>query len=234
VATPPTFVAEYEVADWLSSTTPRTGSVTVAAGDYLVVIAGTENNNGLSTPSGGGLTYTPQQTVDTVNFAGCTVWTAPCATSQTFTLSMINTLANNFGWNALRFSGSGGIGGSAKTTGSGAPSLAVTTTGDNSAIVVINTDWNALDGSSRVWRTVNAVTPTSGNGLEVTYARSPITYGVYGAYYSDAGTAGSKTVGLSQPTGQAYATIAVEVLGTASAGPPPPYPPRRRGPNYRR
>jgi len=40
---------------------------------------------------------------------------------------------------------------------------------------------------------------------------------VYVAYYPDAGTAGSKTVGLSAPTGQQYSIVAVEIKGTAGA-----------------
>ena len=36
----------------------------------------------------------------------------------------------------------------------------------------------------------------------------------YGGYHADAGTAGSKTVGLSAPSGQTYTTIALEVKGS--------------------
>ena len=50
--TPPTLVAEYEVA-WNSTTSPKTVSVTVAVGDVLVVIGMTENNTTtLATPTG--------------------------------------------------------------------------------------------------------------------------------------------------------------------------------------
>jgi hypothetical protein len=37
--------------------------------------------------------------------------------------------------------------------------------------------------------------------------------------YANAGTAGSKTVGLSAPAGQRYSLIAVEILGGTSAAP---------------
>jgi fibronectin-binding autotransporter adhesin len=217
MSTPPTFVAEYEVSDWQITTTPRTMSVTVAAGDYLVVIAGTEESNNLQTPTGGGLTYTLQQQVTVSSYAGVSIWTAPCASSQTFTLSVAITGGQAFGFNVLRFSGCSGIGASNKTNAaSGTPSLGLTASGDNSAIVCIDTDWNAADGASRAWRSINGITPTAGNGLEVTYSRNASRYTVYGAYWSDAGTAGSKTVGLTTP-GQKYAIAAVEVLGVAGS-----------------
>jgi hypothetical protein len=221
MATPPTFVAEYESASWQVNTTPRTTSVTVAAGDYLVVIAATEESNNLVTPTGGSLTYTLQQSVAVASYAGVSIWTAPCASSQTFTFSLTTSGGQVFGFDVLRFSGSNGIGASNKTNvASGAPSLGLTTTGDNSAIVCIDTDWNAADGASRAWRAVNGITPTSGNGLEVAYSRDSLHYTVYGAYWNDSGTAGAKTVGLTTPS-QKYAIAAVEVLGVAG-GPADP------------
>jgi hypothetical protein len=94
---------------------------------------------------------------------------------------------------------------------SGAPSLSITTTQDNSAIVVANGDWNATDGASRTWRTAGS------SATENTYFRDSTRYTAYGAYHADAGTAGGKTVGLSAPGGQKYSIIAVEVKGTAAA-----------------
>lgn len=216
----PTFVAEYESA-WDNNNRPKTASVTVAAGDVLVIIAAVEDSSQtLSTPTGGSLTYTLRQSITTANYSAVYVWTAPAPTSQTFTLSIdASSTTLWWGFNCLRFSGSTGIGASSSTTSaSGAPSLGITTTSANSAIVAVNSDWNALSGSSRTWRTVNSITPTSGNGLEVTYYHSNVHYTVYGAYWSDVGTAGSKTVGLSAPTGQKYGICAVEVLGTTGSG----------------
>lgn len=217
MATPPTFVAEYEVTDWQVTTTPKTISVTVATGDVLVVIAAAEETNNLVTPTGGGLTYTLKQSVAITQYAGVSIWTATAASSQTFTFSMTISGGQVWGFNVLRFSGSTGVSASNKTNiSSGAPSLGLTTTGDNSAIVCINTDWNAADGASRAWRAVNSITPTSGNGLEKTYSRNVSHYTVYGAYWNDAGTAGAKTVGLTTPS-MKYAIAAVEVLGVAGS-----------------
>lgn len=217
----PTFVAEYEVSSWGSSTTPKTVSTTVAAGDLLVVAGATEDTgNTLNDPTGGSLTYTLRQSVTVASYSGAWGWTAAPGGSQTYTLSDDKNadIGGWWGFTALRFSGTDGYGTSTKTNvSSGAPSLSITPTQDNSAIVVIVTDWNATDGASRTWRTVNGITPTSGNGLERVYFRDSAHFAVYVAYYSDVGTAGvAKTVGLSAPSGQKYAIIAIEVKGSGS------------------
>jgi hypothetical protein len=100
-----------------------------------------------------------------------------------------------------------------KPTATGAPSLNLATTQADSAIVVANADWFALDGSSRTWRT-GAGPPT-----ELSYARGSASYTVYAARHANAGAAGSKTVGLSAPGGQKYSLAAVEIKGSSPAPP---------------
>lgn len=221
MATPPTLEAEYETTWTARAAGALTGSVTVNAGDVLSIFGMTESNTyTLGTPSGGGLTYTLQQSIVVVDYCTCYVWTATSGSSQTFTLSITMSGGTGFwGWNCLRWSGSDGIGNSTKTNvASGAPSLALTTGTDNSAIVAANGDWQALDGASRTWRTINSITPaTNLAGGEATYARDASRATVYGAYWSNAGTAGSKTTGLSAPGAQKYSIIALEVKGTSAA-----------------
>jgi len=221
VATPPTFQAEYEAA-WDTTTTPKTVTPTTAAGDILAVFGGVEDFDlaTLNTPTGNSLTYTQQQAVAVSgNWCAAHIWTAPDATGGAgWTLSDTRTAGVAvWGFNCLRFSGSDGVGASAKTNTTGAPSLDITTQADNSAIVVFVADWNAVDGATRTWRTVNGITPAAGDG-EKTYFTNGINYTVYGAYYSDAGAAGVKTVGLSAPTGQEYSIVAVEIKGAAAGG----------------
>lgn len=213
MATPPTFVAEYETA-WNTTTSPKTASVTTAVGD-VVVLVGVSADNGavLSTPTGGtSLTWTLQQSVTVASYCRVTLWTATATTAETFTCSVARTgdTAQFWGWNCLRYSGSAGIGASSKTNvSSGAPSLGLTTTGANSAIVIGNADWSASDGASRVWRTVGAA------ATEQSYFRDASFYTVYVGRHVDSGTAGAKTVGLSDPSAQKYSIAAVEVLGTS-------------------
>lgn len=220
MATPPTFVAEYESTFSSAGAGAKTASVTVSAGDILVVVGVTEDGGlyTLGTPSGGGLTYSLQQSVVVSSYCAVYVWTATSGSSQTFTLSITMSGGTaGWGWNASRWSGSDGVGNSSKTNvASGAPSLALTTAGDNSAIVAVDGDWNAADGASRTWRTINGITPAAGGTGELVYFRDATRYTAYVGYWSDAGTAGSKTTGLSAPSGQKYAIAAVEVKGTAS------------------
>jgi hypothetical protein len=122
-----------------------------------------------------------------------------------------------WGFNVLHWRDSDGVGASSKTNvTNGAPSLGLTTTTDNAAIVVLNSDWAAVDGTSRTWRSVNGSAAT-----ENTYFRDSSWYGSYVGRHPDAGTAGSKTVGLSAPGAQTYSIIAVEVKGAAGGGAAP-------------
>lgn len=213
----PTFVAEYETVV-NTTTSPKTVSVTTAVGDVLVLFGVAENRLvTLGTPSGGtSLTWTSRQEVTatpTADWCTARVWTATATTAETFTLSVTRTgdTGQFWGWICLRWSGSDGIGASAKTNvSSGAPSLAITTTGANSAVCCANTDWNAL-ATSRTWRTVNSST-----GTEQMYVNVSGRYTSYANRWNDVGAAGSKTVGLSAPTGQKYSIVAVEVLGSSS------------------
>jgi hypothetical protein len=216
--TPPTFVAEYET-DWTATTTPKTVSVTVSAGDTLAIFGMTGDASfTLATPTGGGLTYTLQQSVVVSAFGTVYLWTAPAPGSQTFTMSVTESGGSAlWAYNCLRFSGSAGVGASNKTNVSGgAPSLGLTTTGANSAIVVASVDWNAVDGASRTWRSAGTA------ATEQTYSFTTSQYAVYGAYHADSGAAGAKTVGLTAPTGQKYSIAAMEILGSSATPTPPP------------
>lgn len=215
----PAFVTSYGNV-YNNNTTPKTASATAANGDVLVVLGGTENGNAtVSTPTGGtGITWTSRgsQPASPTNVESYCAAFSCSPSAQSWTLSVARSgSAVNWGWSGLRFSGSDGIGaasGSDNGTGSGTPSWNITTTGDNSAICVIVVDWNAADGASRTYPTVNGAAPT-----EVTYFRNSNAYTVYVFYYADAGTAGSKTVGVSSPGGQRWVGIAVEVLGSAGS-----------------
>jgi hypothetical protein len=196
----------------------------VQTGDILVagsICADITLSTTISDNTGGAITWTLQEDVNAASNCRTRMWTAAADSNRsltvTFTRSADLGFDNFFGGNVLTFRGSDGPGAAEPANGTGGPSRAITTTQDNSALVVFSGDWNAVDGTSRTWRTVNSITPASGSG-EVTYARDAAQYAVYGAYYSDAGAAGSKTVGLSAPVGQKYAIAVVEVKGTAGGG----------------
>jgi hypothetical protein len=210
----PTFVAEYGDT-WNSATSPKSASVTVANGDGLVVVAIVEDDSrSLTTPTGGGLTYTLQEEIPVTDYTHLYVWTALSASSQTFTLEVAHASGDNtmwYGFIALRFSSVSSVGAAEKTNvSSGAPSLSITTTSANSSLVIAVGDWNAADGTSRTWRSVNGSAAT-----ETTYFRDASHYVAYTGYHPDAGATGAKTVGLSAPSGQKYAIASVELIGGA-------------------
>ncbi|HWB36041.1 MAG TPA: hypothetical protein VHA75_08460, partial [Rugosimonospora sp.] len=213
MATPPTVVSTGTSA-YTNTTTPKTVSVTVQNGDIICVVGGSEDSpNTLGTPTGNSLTYTLQQSITAASHSPAYGWTAPSTGSATFNVSCARTAgAGRFGISAPVFRGSDGVGASNSGTGTGAPTLNLTTTQDNSAIVVIITDWNAADGASRVYTQVNSLDPT-----EVTYARTAGAYTVYVVVYTDAGTAGSKTVGVNT-TGTIFSAVAIEIKGAAGGG----------------
>ena len=215
----PTFIQEAETP-WNSSPTSRTtASISVVAGDVLVAFVVEETSKGATetfTISGGSLVWTLQEEIDIIDYPTVFVWTATVDSDKSMTVLFTRTATDDVNWwwggNVLNFRGTSGVGAAEKTNvSSGAPSLNITTTQANSVLVSVSGDWNATDGASRTWRTVNSITPTSGNGMEVTYFRDASHFASYGAYYSNAGSIASKTVGLSAPGAQKYSIAAVEV-----------------------
>jgi hypothetical protein len=228
VAFPPIFVAEQETA--FNAITPKNvgASITALINDILVEVAGMEaaadntNNTAadLGTPTGGtSVVRTSRATQDSgVNTsAEARAWTAPITSGQTFTPSFSRTGAINnlYIGTALLFRSSDGVGAATSTnngTGTGAPSVGITTQQDNSAIVAVIGDWTAAT-TTRTWLTVNGITPTVANGFERSYFSDGAHMGYYVAYWPDAGAAGLKTVGLSAPSTMRYVICAVEIKG---------------------
>lgn len=221
MATPPTFISSFQTV-FNDSTTPKTASITGQTVGNICVSGGIAEDGSastLTTPTGGP-TWAAAGSVDVAAYTEVKAWSATAAaTSWTHSQAFPANGGAWFGSALYAFSGSDGVGANNQTNVlSGAPSLALTTLGDNSAICVYVGDWTAQDGTVRTWLTVNSVTPTLGNGLEKVYFRDSAHYAAYSAYYTDAGAAGSKTVGLSAPGSQKYSITATEVKGAAGAG----------------
>jgi hypothetical protein len=169
----------------------------------------------LNPPLGNGVEFREIRTFASDSFPAAYMWYGfdrTGGTSWTLTVGSVSATVA-WGWGYAVFRGAGGIGNSALGFETGSvPSLALTTAAANSTIVTFNIDWAAVDGSGRVWRTINSITPTSGNGFERAYDTST-SVTAYAAYYADVGAAGTFTTGLSAPTGQTYVMISAEVLG---------------------
>lgn len=234
MATPPTFVADYEGASWNTSTSPKTtSSFDGSLGDVLVSLLveanddGDENFTWTSSPA-----ETWTENAETTGSTDADVFLQTATASLTAARTGMTVIATRTAGTAnlmnhvvAHFTASDGVGNAARQTGNGgaAPAFAFTTNFDNSAIVYIIADWNATDGTTRTHRTVNGFTPTVGNGQELVYFRNAAEYTVYAAYIVDAGAAGSKTIGISAPAGGDCLIAAVEVRSGPEAPPSGPF-----------
>jgi len=213
----PTFVAQYATA-FNNSTTPKTAmsAVAINSGDVLVAVSANEtaSSDSLGFTENGTASFVFQQNYIISDYTGVEINTYTATANESLTVTITDSVGKLFGGNVIRFSGSAGVGASAKAQGAtGSPSVNITTTQANSAIVAICGDWNAVSGtqtftmggSSTGW---TALTDYPGDGVH---------YGVAIGYIGDAGAVGTKTIAMSAPTGQKWSIIVVEVKGSASA-----------------
>lgn len=213
----PTFIQEAETT-FDTTADKTTASFNVVTNDILVACAIRESDGTLSvlniadsqTPD---LTWTKRQEVLVSGFTTATIWTATADFTGSMTVTLSDTEAGQkHGLNVLTFRSSDGVGASSKTNVDGeAPTLDITTTQANSAIVVVNGDWNAADGTTRTWRA------NAGALTEQSYFRNASNYTIYIGYHADSGAVATYAVGLSAPAGQKYSIAACEIKGTAAA-----------------
>ena len=214
--TAPSYVNQYATA-FNSTTSPKTAmsAVAINSGDVLVgvVVAESGEYGSPDFTENGSSSFTQRQISPTVNadWVSARASTYVASTNENLTVTVTYPASLYFGGNIIRFSGSDGVGASNIATGSsGSPSVSLTTTQANSAIVVICGDWNAVSGTQTFTNNFSG-TPTA----LTDYPGDLTKYGVAIAYFPDAGGVGSKTVGMSAPTGQKWTIIAIEVKGTA-------------------
>lgn len=232
MATPPTLLGSYECPSpsWDSTLNdPRvTPAFDVSAGDVVVAVvaddydANNENYAWSSTPSETWIEGPPNGGAAGVGSFVQAAHTVLSANRTGFTVTGTRVAGGESAWNLLAaaFTGTDGVGASVSSAdfATGAAALTFDTLYDNSAIVYVVADQATVDGTTRTHRTVNGHTPSAGNGLELRYyADARGWYAVYIAVIPDAGPAGSKTVGMTAPTGQRYSMAAVEVRGAAAA-----------------
>lgn len=188
---PPVFVQEAETV-WNTSTSPKTtSSFNVIAGDILVAMVTSDNaSNVESISDSASLTWTQQQVLSFAGYSWTAVWTAKVISTGAMTVTATNSGATEmFGMNVFTFRGSSGVGASSAThVASGAPTLNITTTQANSAIVVLNGDWSARDGATRTWRT------NAGAFTELTYNYIAGSYTAYAGYHANSGAIGTYAV----------------------------------------
>lgn len=218
----PTYV-NYIETSWSTNTSPKTtGSFDVLTNDVLVVVGKINYNFDwataiLNTPSGGSLTYNLQKSynVENADSPPVYIWTATVDSNKSMTVSITRSGTGSmpFGFSVFVFRNAT-IGASAITGGgaAGSPTLNITTTQSNSAIVVINSDFNSIT-STVTWRT-NAGALTQKTSYQDTSNYENCTYV---GYHADSGSINTYAVGLTSPSGQLYTLGAIEIKEAAPA-----------------
>lgn len=200
--------------------TLTSSSFTVNVGDVIVVkavIEGTLTGAQFSTPTDtAGNTYSLRATDASSSRCWVGLWTAVAGTATSLTVSATPTghvfwhsmMVEHWTDAALAVTPAVGT----PETGSGAPSVTLTTTATGSAVSWLNGDWNANDPTGRVYDSTSSA-PTE----EGIHDKSTGNYVAYYAYQI-AATVGGQTVGVTVPTGQTWSVLAVEVLDTGGGG----------------
>jgi hypothetical protein len=208
-------------------TEPKTaGPFTLAAGDFLVVVAAFEDNRTpttlvptITTTGAAALTFTKAQEVTTTSNCRVIVYYSQTVTvAGSYTVSEGESSSNvlNYGIDAWAVTASGGVGVSNSATGSASgPSLTLSGVGANSAIFMVVGDWSATAVATKAYRTTDA-----GAYTEQTAQNTDGNYSSYSGVYKDAGAAGTKVVGMTAPN-QTWAIAALEILGTSGTTAPP-------------
>lgn len=210
----PTLLASYEVDSAASNLTSLvTPSFTPSNGEVIVVKAVAENNNCVpGTPTGGSQTYTSRASSAASSNVAAAIFTAVVASSpgsMTITVPWTGTAK----WHSMVVErwGSAQLAGTPATnstkTGSGAPSATVTTVAANSIVTTLDGDWNANAPGTPAYRS-----SATQDGL---HNKSTGNYVAY-YFYQSAASAGSQTIGMTAPTGQAWTLLGIEVQAGAS------------------
>lgn len=214
----PTLVTSYFVQSAVGGDTSTLSSsaFTPSPGEVIVVKAATwDTGTPSGTPSGGSLTYTRQSTAAPGGFAGyCTIFTAVVGGSPS---SMTVTLSAPAGscyhsmvverWSGAQMAGSPAT--NATVHGIGAPSATIATAADNSIVTWVNVDENSRDPTGRTY-----LSGAADDGLAD--GHSSVSSVQYYAYQT-AASAGSQTIGMSQPNTQNWTMTGIEIQAKPTA-----------------
>jgi len=225
----PTFVSATASAINTGTTPKDIVSISVQSGDIVTCSAFAENGTGggtivPTTTAGSTSAWTKKAEQLTLTAAGSgasysAIWSATATATGTITVRCTKSAGTILWGHVVKvWRGSAGISavGSNNNT-NGIPTVNITTTGTNSGIDFVNSDWNAVQGSF-------AFSASNGTPVQDFADQSNnLNYCVYASHVVDAGSAGAKTMGMSLPTPQGFVVAAVEILGTGVAtGPVPP------------
>ena len=202
----PTFVDERE-SSWSNSASQTSGTLTVEAGDVLICFAGVASSGvtfATPTNSGAPLAWTLKKSSTNSSYPAHHAWYATVDAARTLTVSLARTSGSESWGIAVHQWRGGVVGASAKSfAASGAPSLSLTTTAASSGISYIGGDWIPATGTA-TWRTINGSAGVQDTNVTIGSK-------IYGAHWGNVGAAGAKITGMSAPSGQKWAAIAIEI-----------------------
>ena len=175
----------------------------VPAGALLVVACQTETHSSDATVSSSpSLTWTKRADASATNSGDAEIWTAVFSAGGNIT---VTSDFGNYAHSSVCYvitNQEPTLGGASATgTSQSAPSVNITTTGDNSIIIGAVSDWNAINGSSRTYRD---------GASESYYHHSGGAFTTYN-FYKITTAAGSYTEGLTAPTGQSAGVVLYEI-----------------------
>lgn len=223
MATPPSFISITDTSFTTTTTPKTTANIAVTNGDFLVAWLNAADGTGTATYTVGTATGSTSAWTQRVappfsdaNHSIVQGWTATATATGNITVTFTRTAGNaiNFGGEIQVWRNHGGVGNANSGnngTSTGTPTVAVTCSA-NSGLSFSSVDWNAVAGT---------VTFTATSGSPVTDLSNQTgagsTYCSYIDHVVDVSAAGSKSMGMSSPTGQRYVCGAIEILGTAGA-----------------
>lgn len=212
----PTLKARYGMTAESNASPLTVTGVAVAPGDWVVVVALTSDSlrviNAAPTWTGGNAFGLSASAANVVDYANAYLWTAQATTTSTQTISL-SPSAGNAGANfvvvrVFVFSAAYGLGGVHAARGSGLPSGTIPQAYTDSMIVYTVVDWNAVAATS------GAFTSNGGAGApQLDLRLGTGAAGYYSAWYPTPGAPGTKTLGMSAPSGQKWSSVGIEVFG---------------------
>ena len=204
----PIWVGKVESPTWTGGATQTTAALNVEPGDLLICFAATSSEStqigGPPTNSDAPLTWTLLQSFTTAGYTSVHAWAATADDARALTVTL-NRSGGSSNWGMTVHQWRGALLGNSVqgSAASAAPSLPITTTAATSGISYFSGDWAAKTGTA-TFRTINSAAGTvdlsAGGGSKF-----------YAAHWLNVGAAGSKTTGMTAPTAQKWAGIAVEI-----------------------
>ena len=216
----PNLVGFREIS-WTEATFPRsTAAIAVTAGDIIVAAGIVENAVEpltISTGAGSTCTTSAWSVQRTLAESGhCYVKLATATVTGDGNLVVQFTLGESyiFGGFATVWNATDGLGTVSPTNAFGnqsacSVSFDPTSTGTDSAIVMVVGDWET--------DAVSAVLTNMGAFTEIERAQESTAYSAYAGYHANCGTAGAANIGVNSST-MKWSLVAIEVKGTAGGG----------------